>query len=283
MAIKKTGLGKGLAAIFEENELQEKGRAEMLSISEITSNSKQPRRNFDEESLLELSDSISRHGVLQPLIVRSLGGLDGYEIIAGERRWRASKMLGLNEVPAVILEADDLKAIEIALVENLQREDLNPIEEAKAYKLLMKKFALTQENISKEIGKSRSAIANALRLLSLPEEALVLVEEGHLSVGHAKILLSLRDEEKIKKVAKIAREKGLSIRELEKLCEKENQTDYKIKKDKTSIFFIETERYLRDCLKRKVQLAAFKKGNGVIRIHFKNQKDLMGILKIFDR
>ncbi|MDR1467049.1 MAG: ParB/RepB/Spo0J family partition protein [Oscillospiraceae bacterium] len=280
MISKRSNLGKGLSTIFRENDTQEKGKVLILDVSEISSNKNQPRKNFNIESLAELADSISKHGVLQPLVVRSLGGIDGYQIIAGERRWRASKILGLKKIPAIVLEISDDKAIELALVENLQREDLTPIEEARGYKLLIENYKFTQEIVSKEVGKSRSVVANAIRLLNLPNEVLLAVEEDRLTPGHARTLLSLKNKEKIKQIAKIAEKRNLSIRELERLCKKENE-QIKIKSNTSSNDFHDSESFLTEHLQRKVKLTTTKNGNGIIRIHFKDKKDLLKILKLF--
>ncbi len=198
MATKKaSGLGKGLDSIFLDNDIddvEKEERKQQIRISMIEPKAGQPRKNFDTEALAQLAESISAHGVLQPIIVRPLTE-DRYQIIAGERRWRASKMAGLSEVPVIVLDADELEAAQIALVENIQREDLNPLEEAKAYRDLSVSYGMTQEEIATKIGKSRSAIANTLRLLDLPEELSFLIEQGNLSAGHARALLSLPDAE----------------------------------------------------------------------------------------
>ena len=198
MAMKKaSGLGKGLDSIFLENDIddiEKEERKQQMRLSMIEPKAGQPRKNFDTEALAQLAESISAHGVLQPIIVRPLTE-DRYQIIAGERRWRASKMAGLSEVPVIVLDADELEAAQIALVENIQREDLNPLEEAKAYRDLSVSYGMTQEEIATKIGKSRSAIANTLRLLDLPEELSFLIEQGNLSAGHARALLSLPDAE----------------------------------------------------------------------------------------
>lgn len=198
MAKKMPGLGKGLDSIFLDNDISEdlskNNSKTMLRISMIDPKPGQPRKNFDTEALAQLAESIGAHGILQPIIVRAVGQ-DRYQIIAGERRWRASKMAGQSEIPAIIVEADELEAAQIALVENLQRENLNPLEEAQAYSELIDTYDMTQEQIAQKIGKSRSAIANTLRLLDLPEELSMLIEQGNLSAGHARALLGLPDAE----------------------------------------------------------------------------------------
>lgn len=214
---KNTGLGRGLDAIFLDNSVEDSKNVTMLRISEIEPNPDQPRREFDPEALAQLADSIATHGLIQPIVVRSAGTDGYYQIIAGERRWRASKMAGLTEIPVIVKELDDSKAAQIALIENIQRENLNPMEEAAGYRSLMEDYSMTQEEVAKQIGKSRSAIANTTRLLDLPDTVKELVRNGQLSAGHAKALLSVRDEAEMEKTAIIAVSKMLSVRDLEKL------------------------------------------------------------------
>lgn len=221
MASKSQGLGKGLDAIFEDNFQTGTKNTSMLRISDIEPRSNQPRKVFEPEALAELADSIATHGLIQPVVVRE-NSKGFYSIIAGERRWRAAKMAGLTEVPVVILDIDDTKAAELALVENLQREDLNPIEEALAFETLAKEYKLTQEEISQKIGRSRPAIANALRLLDLPEEVKELVASFELSTGHAKVLLSIKDKDKLISAANTIIAKELTVRDTEKLVKKLN-------------------------------------------------------------
>lgn len=221
----KTGLGRGLDSIFLDNTVPEgSGGSNLLRINDIQPKKDQPRKNFDPESLQQLADSISSHGLIQPVVVReSLGGF--YEIVAGERRWRAAKMAGLSEIPAVILTVDDKKAAELAIIENVQREDLNPIEEAKAYKKLQEEYGLTQEKVANAVGKSRSAVANVLRLLDLPEGCYKLVASGELSEGHAKVILGLDNEELMEKAAETVIAKALSVRETEALVKRMNSAE----------------------------------------------------------
>ncbi|MEE1105802.1 MAG: ParB/RepB/Spo0J family partition protein, partial [Ruminococcus sp.] len=193
------GLGKGLGAIFIENDNEESGGAVKLKISEIEPNRSQPRKDFDEEALGELADSISKHGLLQPILVRPLP-LGGYEIVAGERRYRASRMAGLTEVPVVIRELTESETMELALIENLQREDLSPLEEAQGYDVLISDHGFTQEEVAKSVGKSRPAVANALRLLKLPESIAAYLKEDKISAGHARALLTLPNEEIMQEV-----------------------------------------------------------------------------------
>ncbi|MBR6807219.1 MAG: ParB/RepB/Spo0J family partition protein [Clostridia bacterium] len=223
---KNKGLGRGLDAIFydnsiEENEKNDKGIAS-IRISMIEPKKDQPRRNFDREALASLADSIAANGVLQPIIVRE--GVAGmYSIIAGERRWRASKLAGLSEIPAIVVDADEFAAAKIAMIENLQREDLNPMEEALGYRDLMENYSLTQEALSTHIGKSRSAIANSLRLLDLPDEVLELIASGELSAGHGRALLGLRDKAQIAPLAEKIIARNLSVREAEAAVKAQNK------------------------------------------------------------
>ena len=218
---KNTGLGRGLDSLFYEStpKNEEKSPLNTLKITEVAPRSGQPRKDFDPEGLAELSASIGKHGLIQPIIVRKgEGGF--YEIIAGERRWRASKMAGLTEIPVIIIEANDQKTAELSLIENLQRRDLNPIEEGAAYKELMERYGLTQEELSEQVSKSRSAIANAVRLLELPDTLLVLVKKGELSAGHARAILALKDRAKMEECAALVIEKELSVRDTEALVKK---------------------------------------------------------------
>lgn len=216
MAGKKPALGRGLDAILIDNEEQkEENGVRMIRLSEVEPNPDQPRKIFDTEPLEALAESISQHGVIQPVVVRPKDGM--YMIVTGERRWRAARMAGLSEIPVIIIEADDKKAAELALVENIQRKDLNPVEEARGYAALIDEFSYTQEEIAKKIGRSRSAVTNSLRLLDLPTKALDYLASGELSEGHAKVLLSLKDSEKIENAAETVVSKGLSVRDTEKL------------------------------------------------------------------
>ena len=230
MAVKR-GLGRGLESIFADNyspvekvvtATAKKDGVQTIRISEIEPKGDQPRKYFDTESLEALAESISQHGLLQPIIVREgEGGF--YQIIAGERRWRASKMANLTEIPAIIMEADALKAAEVAIIENVQRENLNPYEEAQAYASLMKEFNLTQEEVSAKVGKSRPAIANTMRLLELPEDVLDLLKDGAISAGHARALLGLKDKSIIEETANKILDKALSVRDTEALVKKLNK------------------------------------------------------------
>jgi ParB family chromosome partitioning protein len=218
--IKNKGLGRGLESLFDDNfaslDLSSDTGPATLRLADIEPMSSQPRKNFDEESLSALTRSIIEHGVLQPIIVRQNPAFEGsYEIIAGERRWRAARDAGLSEIPAIILDADDLKAAQLALIENVQREDLNAVEEAFGYRTLIEKFDLTQEQVADKVGKSRPAIANALRLLELPEKVIDMLEANEISAGHARSLLSLKNSEDMVMLAERIKARGMSVRETE--------------------------------------------------------------------
>ncbi|MBP5349389.1 MAG: ParB/RepB/Spo0J family partition protein [Clostridia bacterium] len=281
MAPKKSGIGRGLDALFLETFEDEKkpGGAEKLKTSLIDPKSGQPRKTFDQESLAELADSIATHGVLQPILVRASGN-GRYQIIAGERRWRAAKLAGLSEIPAVILDRDDLAAAEIALVENLQREDLNPIEEALAFKSLTEEFGLTQEELSRRVGKSRSAVANATRLLELPDEAKAMVSSGALSAGHARTLLGLRDRDQIVPLAKRCVADGLSVRELELLVKRANKPVREAPEEPAPVvdYVAELERKMTSDLGRRVKIAA-KGKQKTLTLWFEDNEDLDALLR----
>ena len=220
---KKPALGRGLDAILIDNDEQkEQNGVSVVRISEVEPNPDQPRKTFENEPLEALAESIAQHGIIQPIVVRRHGEM--YMIITGERRWRAARMAGLSEVPVMIIEADDKKAAELALVENIQRKDLNPVEEAQAYADLIEEYSYTQEEISKKVGRSRSSIANSLRLLDLPDAVLEKLAQGELSEGHAKVLLGIKDAEKLEKAAETVISRELSVRETEKLVKALNET-----------------------------------------------------------
>lgn len=275
---KKGGLGKGLDALFIDNETVDTGIV-TLRLSEIEPNKEQPRKVFSEEALNELADSIKEHGVLQPLLVRPLP-TGGYQLVAGERRWRASRMAGLQEVPVVIRDMDEEQAMEIALIENLQREDLNAIEEASGYKLLMERYGMTQEQVAKRVGKSRPAIANALRLLHLPQTVITMVEEGEVSPGHARALLAFEDQNKLLSVAQKVKTGKYSVRDIEKMSKEKNEEpqDQKAEAHQESwsaqeTFFTEMELALSNELGRKVKIVQSGNG-GLIQIQFYSEGDL---------
>ncbi len=283
MASKKGGLGKGLDAIFAENDTDTGNATVKLKVSEIEPNRAQPRKEFNDAALAELADSISQHGVLQPLLVRPLFG-GGYQIVAGERRWRAARMAGVSEVPAVIREMSDSEVMELALIENLQREDLNPLEEAHGYQSLIETYNFTQEEVSKTVGKSRPTVTNALRLLNLPQEILDMVNSGSLSAGHARTLLSFPNRETMMKAAKIAVEQGISVRELEKMGKKaaeQSRPEAASPKAKNRMrYFDEVELALNEHLGRRVKVNGTKK-RGLLQIEFYGEQDLTELLKLF--
>ena len=282
MAVKKkSGLGKGLDAIFAENDTEANSSSTvMLRLDEIEPNREQPRKEFNEESLTELADSIAQHGVIQPLLVRPLMG-GGYQIVAGERRWRASRRAGLSEVPAVIKELTDNEVMEIALIENLQREDLTPWEETLGYQTLIDTYGFTQEEVAKSMGKSRPAITNSLRLLQLPGSVVDFLKNGDISAGHARALLSLKDEKIMLQLAKKVVKEELSVRELELLVKAENEqkTEKEKKPSKPKIkYFQEVELALYDHLGRKVSVEGTKK-RGMLQIEFYGEEDLSELIK----
>lgn len=272
----KGGLGSGLDLLFEDNETHVSGR-QTLRTSDLEPNRLQPRRTFDEEAITSLADSIREHGILQPIVVRPLA--DGaYQIVAGERRWRAARMLGLSEVPVIIRELDDLETMQLALIENLQRENLNPVEEAQGYRELMTQHGMTQEEVAKTVGKSRSAIANTVRILALPPQVLELVETGALSAGHAKALISFSDETRMEQYAKRAAEGKLTVRQLERLAAQEEAVpDAKPKKPVDS-YFQEMELSLTERMGRRVRVDAGKK-SGVLILEFYDKEDLSALAK----
>jgi ParB family chromosome partitioning protein len=257
-----------------------------IKISRITPRGDQPRKNFDDNALQVLADSIREHGVIQPIVVRELGVLDdNYEIIAGERRWRAAKMAGLDEIPAVIMTGDELKVAEVALIENVQRKDLNPIEEAMAYKALIERFGLKQEEVAQQAGKSRSAIANMLRLLELPDEVLVMVQEEKLSMGHARALLGLNDEEKMLPLAELTVEKELSVREVEALVRKHNiipEETVEVPENNAAmqrrVYMKDLEDKARTKLGRKVKIHETGRKK-TVELTFEDDEDLENLLK----
>ena len=276
MAAKKGGLGKGLDALLMDNAVEEisPSSAVKLKIMDIEPNRAQPRKDFDEGALAELADSIEKYGVLQPLLVRPYGE-NGYQLIAGERRWRAARLAGLTEVPVVIREMTDEEAAALALIETLQREDLNPVEEAFGFRKLMDDFSLTQEEAAEKVGKSRPAVANALRLLKLPEEALELLRCGKISAGHARALLAFPTEEQMLETAKLIVEKGISVRETERLAKKAS----KPKKETPSAtrripYYEQIELALTEALCRKVRVQNGKNDTGTLEIAFNSKEDL---------
>lgn len=278
MATQK-GLGKGLGALLGDfsDEVQSDSPYQMLPLHKIEPNPGQPRQDFDEDNLNDLAESIRIHGVIQPLTVRGLPN-GYYQIIAGERRWRASRMAGLREVPAVVIEADDKKAMELALIENLQRADLNPVEEALGYQKLMEEYSMTQEEAAERVGKSRPAVANALRLLALPEEVMTMVRSGKLSAGHARAVLSVKDRKKQLAAAQKISALGLSVRQAELLCKNMGKEAPKEKEPVFTVNYVaECEKSLSKHLGRGVKIVSGKR-KGRFELEFYGQDDLQNLL-----
>ncbi len=287
MAKKQSGLGRDLYSLFDDNLIDDKKDAGLsLKISDIEPRADQPRKQFDREALEALADSISNYGVIQPIIVHENTAYPGkYEIIAGERRWRAAKMAGLSEIPAVVLTGDELRLAQISLIENLQREDLNPVEEASAYLDLIDKFGLTQDSVAKQVGKSRSAVTNTLRLLDLPDEVLELVKSGELSAGHARTLLGLNDQSLMPQLAKSCIDRRMSVREVEGMVKKLNSAKPVDEDDELmleginqrKIYMKELEHRLQEALGRKAKIAYTPKKK-VLELSFDSDEDLETLL-----
>lgn len=277
---KKGGLGKGVDALFFDNAVEE--NAVKLSVDEIEPNREQPRKTFDETALAELSDSIREHGVIQPLLVRPIAD-GGYRLVAGERRYRAARMAGLTEVPVTIREMSDEEESIFALIENLQREDLNAIEEAEGLRRLIDSFGLTQEQAASRVGKSRTAVTNALRLLNLPEEITALVKDGKVSMGHARALLSVEDAAELSRIAELIVKNGISVRETERLCKRAGKAEKApAKRVKTrDCFYDEVELALSAAMGRKVKVYTEKGGRGTLEIEFFGTEDLKKLAQEF--
>ena len=284
MAKKSSGLGRGLDAIFLDNTIEErtaKGGVLTIKLSLIDPRADQPRKYFDKEALRALATSIEKHGVFQPILVREYGNAGRYQIIAGERRFRASKLAGLTEIPAILLEKDDAQTARIALVENLQREDLNPVEEAMAYRSLAAEYAMTQEELSEQVGKSRSAIANTLRLLDLPDEVLALVAEKTLSQGHARTLLGLRNAADIPLYAKESIAQDWSVRRLEAEVKRANKPQKPVVETATDEplvdYFREMELRMQSHLGRVVKIQGQGRKKSVT-LFYEDNEDLEALL-----
>ena len=282
---KKFGLGKGLGALISENEEDSNESSKLLiPLNKIKSNAEQPRKSFDNEKIAELAESIKHHGIIQPLIVMKEN--DSYVIIAGERRWRASKMAGLKEVPAIIMDITDRDVLEISLIENIQRQDLNPIEEALAYKKLIDDFKITQEELSKRVGKSRTAITNCMRLINLDDRVKQYLIDGVLSEGHGRALLAINDGNLQYTVAQKVIDEGLSVRELERLIKKVYAGDKKKKdndeiNDENNVYYKDIEEKLQSYFGTKIKLS-YKKDKGKIEIEYYSDEDLQRILDIIN-
>lgn len=273
----KKALGKGLSALIPESKEIKDNSIIELKITDIVANENQPRRSFEHDALNELAESIKEHGIVQPIVVRK--DKDNYEIVAGERRWRAARLAGLKTIPVVIKDYSAIQALEIALIENLQREDLNPLEEANAYKVLMEEHKISQEEIAKRIGKSRPAIANSLRLLNLNDEVKELLISGKLTAGHARALLTIEDDKNQIEMAKRIIEEGLNVRQVEKISK--NKKTIRTKKIKGPEI-IEVEEKLRDFFQTKVNLTHGKK-KGKIEIEYYSIDDLDRIINLLEK
>ena len=290
--LKRGGLGRGLDALYEDNsaafpdEKAEDG-IKMVRVSAIEPNRGQPRKEFDSESLSELADSIREHGVLQPLLVRRLPWAsledESYQLVAGERRWRAARMAGLSEVPVVVREMSEAEVLEFALIENLQREDLNPLEEAGGYQELIDTFGLTQEEVARKVGRSRSAVANALRVLKLPQELHPYLRDGDLTAGHAKALLTVKERGKMLKLAGITIEQGLSVREVERRAARLNEASEEA--DLVPIihdhFYKEMQLAMQNELGRRVRInPKYGDNGGTLQINYFSKEDLQAIAQV---
>jgi len=292
MAKRQSGLGRDFYSLFDDNMVgdSKKSAAEMLRIADVEPRGDQPRKTFERESLEQLADSIGTYGVLQPIIVRESAALSGtYEIIAGERRWRAAKMAGLSEIPAVILDGDELKAAQVALIENVQREDLNPLEEANGYRMLIDRFGLTQEQVASQVGKSRSAVTNMLRLLDLPEKVCEMVRIGELTQGHARALLGLDRKEDVAVLADRIVTRQMSVRETEAAVKKMNAVAERddeelpdlVEKDamnQRKIYMRELEHRVTENLGRRAKITATPRKK-VLEIAYSDDDDLEALLK----
>ena len=274
----KGGLGMGFDSLFSDNatEVQVK---KTLRTAELEPNRDQPRKAFSDEAITALADSIREHGMLQPILVRPIKS-GGYQIVAGERRWRAARMAGLEEVPVTIRELSDLETMQIAIIENLQRENLNPVEEAAGYNDLIEKFGMTQEKVAKMVGRSRSAVANAVRILSLPDRVLKMVENGDISAGHARALLGFEDEEMLIATALRAADGGLTVRQVEKAAQKSSEHTEEASSEKSNKkidnYFKEMELSLNERLGRKVKVD-YGKNKGVLVLEFYDKNDLAAL------
>lgn len=281
MAAKIGGLGRGLDALFADNAVEDGGSsgAIKLKLMDIEPNRDQPRKNFDEDTLSELAQSIAEHGIIQPILVRPLAD-GGYQLVAGERRWRAARLAGLTEVPVVIRELTEDEVIVLSLIENLQREDLNPIEEALGFQKLMETFNVSQEEAAEKAGKSRPAIANSLRLLKLPAQIIDYVSQGKISAGHGRSLLAFEQEENMIETANLIIRKGISVREVERIAKAAGRNKLKKSKEKTrrEPYFDEVELALTDALGRKVKVTTQSgKASGTLEIDFNDKEDLSAL------
>ena len=279
------GLGRGLGALLGDAALQDQGEGALsLPISQVQPGLNQPRKRFDEVALADLADSIRTHGIIQPLAVRRLAS-GYYQIIAGERRWRAAKLAGLREIPAIVIEADDKKVMELGLIENLQREDLNPIEEANGFKVLMNDFSMTQEEVAQRVGRSRPAISNAIRLLELPDAVCQLLEEGRLSAGHARAILGAPNKSLMRELAQRVVDEGLSVRQTEAAVKRMNRDVEEPpaqKEDPNRIYRDAAAKHLSDRFGRKVSITHGAR-KGKIELEYYDDNDLDLLLTLLEQ
>lgn len=280
---KMSGLGKGLDLIFMENNMESENTPVTLNLDELEANVNQPRTEFNDESLKELADSVAKHGIIQPIVVKPLSS-GKYRIIAGERRYRAAKMAGLKEVPVIVKDISDVQIMELALVENLQREDLNALEEAKGYKALMDNYNMTQLQVAETVGKSRSYVANTVRLLNLPQSVVEKLELGEITAGHARAMLALSSDDDIERALKITISQGLNVRQLEQLIKKmtfnEIEKPKSFKTIKSDVFYKKIESDLQKKLKHKVKIVSGKRKKGTVQIEFLGEEDLSNIYQL---
>lgn len=285
MGKSRGGLGRDFYSLLDDNEFETKAPVTKLPLKDVQARRDQPRKDFDINALQVLADSIREHGVIQPILVREMEFTPGkYEIVAGERRFRAAEMAGLDEIPVAIMTGDDLEVAKVALIENVQRKDLNPVEEAMAYRVLMDKFGLTQDQVATQAGKNRSTVANLLRLLDLPEEVLVMLRDGSLSAGHARALLPLEDDEKEVYLAQRIVEKELSVREVERMVaaikrsEQEEETPEEAPLDQRTVYMKDLEERMMRTLGRRVKIRQGSRKR-VVELSFEDDKDLEELLR----
>ena len=283
LAKKMSGLGKGLDLIFMENNTESENTPITLNLDELEANKDQPRTDFDDELLKELADSVAKHGIIQPIVVKPLSS-GKYKIIAGERRYRASKMAGLKEVPVIIRDISDSEIMELALVENLQRENLSALEEAKGYKSLMDNYGMTQSEVAESVGKSRPYVANTVRLLNLPKNVIERLENGAITAGHARAMLALSNENDFERALKTTISQGLNVRQLEQLIKKmtfrEIEKPKSFKTIKSDVFYKKIESDLQKKLKHKIKIVSGKRKKGTVQIEFLGEEDLSNIYKM---
>lgn len=277
---KGAALGSGLGSLLAQNAVDTGGGIQTLHITDIEQNRAQPRKYFDDDAITELAHSIQTHGMLQPIVVRPIGE-QRWQIVAGERRWRAAKRIGLTEVPVIIRDMSDAEASQLALIENLQRENLNPIEEAQGYQALMQQFRMTQEEVAKTVGRSRSAVANALRLLNLPAAVQDALEKGKLTVGHAKALAAIRSEELMLSLAARAADDRITVREIEQIAKRQNEAPAAQPPQRTpdQIYYEEMEISLSNRLGRRVQVQHGKKKSTLV-LEFYDKDDLQTLCQL---